>query len=451
MSIADRFARIEALNPRLNAFTDLMHPRNRARGIRGRVGHEPRDSATPALRSAASGDAAALEGKTFAFKNLYDFAGLTTRAGSIILADNPPATEDAAAVASMIAARAIPLGATNMDEFAFGFTTENSHAGPACNPHDLTRTAGGSSGGSAAAVAAGLVDLALGTDTNGSVRVPASFCGVFGLKPTYGRLSRRGVFPFSTSLDHVGLFARSTAGLAAGYDALQGRDPLDPMQADRPPEPVGALQAKQLRIAILGGHFAQYAGEAAQEALQAAATALQATDTVELPLASAARAAGALITYAEAGELHRQRLQTDRHRLDPLIRYRLTAAALTPAQWYLQAQCTRRLFKQQVDSLFESYDLLLAPATPFPALTIGTETVKLGGEIIAARSAAGIMTQPLTPAGVPIAVASLWPAKGQGLPVGVQLIARPWREADALAAAFVLEQSGVVKAPIAAL
>ena len=440
MTIDAHLARIAAANHRLNAFTDLVDR-----------GWESRDGAAPARPAAEAGDALPLDGLTFAFKNLYDFAGLTTRAGSAILADNPPATEDAAAVASLIAAGAQPLGATNMDEFAFGFTTENSHAGPARNPHDLSRSAGGSSGGSAAAVAAGLADLALGTDTNGSIRVPASFCGVFGLKPTYGRLSRRGVFPFSTSLDPVGLFTRSAQQLAAGYDALQGRDPRDPMQADRPPEPVGALQARPLRAAVLGGHFARYAGEAATDAVAAAAEALQAAGTAELPLASAARAAGALITYAEAGELHRERLKTGRHRVDPLIRYRLTAAAMTPAQWYLQAQRTRRLFKQQVDALFADYDLLIAPATPFPALTIGTETAELAGETIPARSAAGIMTQPLTPTGVPIAVAPLWPGKGQGLPVGVQLIARPWREADALTAAFMLEQAGIAKAPIAAI
>ena len=428
MSLEQAFGRIAALNGQLNAFTDLT-----------------RESA------AAEQENGPLAGMTFAFKNLYDFAGLTTCAGSVILADNPPAIEHAAAVASLINAGAAPLGATNMDEFAFGFTTENSHAGPARNPHDISRVAGGSSGGSAAAVAAGLVDLALGTDTNGSIRVPASFCGVFGLKPTYGRLSRRGVFPFSTSLDHVGLFARSAAELAAGYDALQGRDPRDPMQADRQPELVGELSKKPLRIAKLGGHFGKYAGEAAVEAVSAAAGALGAQETVELPLAAAGRAAGALITYAEAGELHRERLKSDRHRLDPLIRYRLTAAALTPAQWYLQAQRVRRMLKQQIDSLFATYDLLIAPATPFPARTIGTETVELGRETIPARSAAGIMTQPLTPTGVPIAVVPLWPLAGEGLPVGVQLIAKPWCEADALAAAFMLEQAGIAKAPIAKL
>ena len=340
MSVDAHLARIAGANGKLNAFTDL----------------------TPGRAKSATGQGP-LAGKTLAFKNLYDFAGLTTRAGSAILADNPPATEDSAAVASMIAAGAVPLGATNMDEFASGFTTENSHVGPTRNPHDLGRSAGGSSGGSAAAVAAGLVDLALGTDTNGSIRVPASFCGVFGLKPTYGRLSRRGVFPFSTSLDHVGLFARSTAAVAAGYDALQGRDPRDPMQADRQPEPVGQPAARPLRMAILGGHFSRYAEAPASEALAMAAAILGVAETVELPLASSGRAAGALITAAEAGELHRERVKTDRHRIDPIIRYRTTAATLVPAQWYIRAQRTRRLLKQQIDALFERFDVLLAPAT----------------------------------------------------------------------------------------
>jgi 1-carboxybiuret hydrolase len=430
MTLDEAFARIGALNPRLNAFTDLTRER----------------------AAAVSEGRGPLAGKTFAFKNLFDFAGLTTRAGSVILAKNPPATEDAAAVTSLISSGAVPLGATNMDEFASGFTTENSHFGVTRNPQDLARSAGGSSGGSAAAVAAGLVDVALGTDTNGSVRVPASFCGIFGLKPTYGRLSRRGVFPFSTSLDHVGLFARSVAELAAAYDACQGRDPRDPKQADRPAETAGKpAPANGLRVAVLGGHFERYTEEPARQAAAAVAEVLGASEQVELPIASAARAAGAIITSAEAGELHRRRLQTDRDRFDPIIRHRMTAATLVPAQWYLRAQRVRQLLKQQMDALFERYDLLIAPATPFPALPLGMDIAELGGETLPARSAAGIMTQPLTPAGVPIAVAPLWPEAAGGLPVGVQLIARPWREADALAAAALLEQAGIAKAPIASL
>ena len=178
----------------------------------------------------------------FAVKNLFDIEGVTTLAGSIIDADLPAAGEDAVAVAKLKAAGAVLVGALNMDEFAYGFVTENAHYGPTRNPHDPARIAGGSSGGSAAAVAAGFVPLSLGSDTNGSIRVPASFCGVYGLKPTFGRLSRRGVRPFVHSLDHVGPFAGTVRDLAAAYDALQGHDAGDPVSADRAVEPA-ALDA----------------------------------------------------------------------------------------------------------------------------------------------------------------------------------------------------------------
>ena len=171
ISVADALERIEADDERFNCFTAVY-----------------RDQAL-----AAANVSGPLAGVPFAVKDLYDVAGRTTRAGSKIYADNPPAARDATAIARLKAAGAVLVGATNMDEFAFGFTTENPHNGPTRNPRDPARSAGGSSGGSAAAVAAGMVPLALGSDTNGSVRVPAALCGVYGLKPTYGRLSRAGV------------------------------------------------------------------------------------------------------------------------------------------------------------------------------------------------------------------------------------------------------------------
>ena len=185
-------------------------------------------------------DPGPLAGVPFAVKNLFDIKGIPTLAGSIIRAKAPPPEKDATAVESLNAAGAVLLGALNMDEFAYGFTTENSHYGTTRNPHDLTCVAGGSSGGSAAAVAAGMVPLTLGSDTNGSIRVPSSFCGIFGLKPTYGRLSRHGAFLFVSSLDHVGPFARSVEDLASAYDVLQGSDPNDPVCTERQPEPCSA-------------------------------------------------------------------------------------------------------------------------------------------------------------------------------------------------------------------
>lgn len=165
-----------------------------------------------------------LAGLPYAVKNLFDIEGITTLSGSKINRDLPAAREDAVLVQRLQSAGAILVGALNMDEYAYGFTTENTHYGPTRNPHDTTRIAGGSSGGSGAAVAARQVPLTLGSDTNGSIRVPASLCGIWGLKPTFGRLSRRGTYPFVHSLDHLGPLADSVECLALAYDAMQGPD-----------------------------------------------------------------------------------------------------------------------------------------------------------------------------------------------------------------------------------
>ncbi|HEV7915356.1 MAG TPA: amidase family protein, partial [Albitalea sp.] len=208
-------ARIEITDARVNAFTDGTFERaqREARAI------DTRRSKGEALPP--------LAGMPYAVKNLFDIEGLTTRAGSKVRNGEPAATADAVLVQRLRAAGAVLVGALNMDEFAYGFTTENSHHGATRNPRDLTRIAGGSSGGCSAAVASGQVPVSLGSDTNGSIRVPSSLCGVFGLKPTFGRLTRRGSFPFVASIDHLGPFARTVEDLAATYDVLQGPDPAD--------------------------------------------------------------------------------------------------------------------------------------------------------------------------------------------------------------------------------
>ena len=210
-------ARIAARDPAINAFTRVLTEQALA------------DADRVDATIAAGRDPGPLAGMPFAVKNLFDVAGLTTLAGSRINASRPPAARDAFAVAAIQRAGGVLVGALNMDEYAYGFTTENSHYGPTRNPHDPTRVAGGSSGGSGAAVGAGLVPLALGSDTNGSIRVPAALCGVFGLKPTYGRLSRTGSALFAASLDHVGPLGRSVRDVAATYDVMQGSDPRPPM------------------------------------------------------------------------------------------------------------------------------------------------------------------------------------------------------------------------------
>src|SRR4029077_6073244 len=218
-------ARIVARDPALNSFTAVT------------TGRALDDARAIDAALARGDDPGPLAGAPFAVKNLFDVEGLVTIAGSKIDCERSPAIADATIVRRLAAAGAVLVGALNMDEYAYGFTTENTHYGPAHNPHDPARVAGGSSGGSGAAVGGGLVPLALGSDTNGSIRVPASLCGIFGLKPTYGRLSRAGARLFAASLDHVGPPAGSVGRPAAAYDAMQGPDPSDPACAGRAVEP----------------------------------------------------------------------------------------------------------------------------------------------------------------------------------------------------------------------
>jgi AtzE family amidohydrolase len=434
-------ARIEARDPYLNCFTAATFER------------ASREATAIDEMRARGQPLPPLAGVPYAVKNLFDIAGLVTLAGGKVNAGNAPAVADAPLVARMRSAGAVLVGALNMDEHAYGFTTENSHYGTTRNPHDRARVAGGSSGGSAAAVAAGLVPLTLGSDTSGSIRVPASFCGVFGLKPTYGRLPRSGTFPFVHSLDHLGPFASTVIDLAAVYDALQGPYPGDPACAQRAVEPVSAALTLPhgIRIGILGGWFHEWADPAARRAVQLAASALGATRTVELKGAEAARAAAFIITGAEGGALHRARLITQFDAYEPLSRARLVAGSLIPASWVVQAQRVRRqVFREALD-LLDHFDLLIAAATPVVAPRIGTETLLVNGRSVPARAGLGVLTQPISCIGLPVCTAPLWPGDGDaalqtgGLPLGVQLIGAPWREDICLAAAQALERAGVAE------
>jgi AtzE family amidohydrolase len=428
-------ARIAATDPQLNCFTAVLGERARA------------DARAIDARRARGEPLPPLAGVPFAVKNLFDVAGEVTLAGSAINRERAPAAADADVVARLRAAGAVLVGATNMDEYAFGFTTENTHFGPTRNPHDAARVAGGSSGGSAAAVAGGLVPVALGTDTNGSIRVPASLCGVYGLKPTYGRLSRRGVFPFAASLDHVGAFARSVADLALAYDAMQGADPLDPAQSMRAVEPVsGALAegAGGLRPARLGGWFERYADADARAAVERVAQALGVSREVTLPEVDRARAAAMLITSAEGANLHRTSLRSRAAAFDPRTRDRFLAGALVPADWVIQAQRLRSWFRARVLESFAGVDLLIAAATPCTAPRIGQATVEVNGETLPMGPSMGLLTQPISFVGLPVLTV---PVRRPGrLPIGVQLVAAPWREAIAFRAAASLERAGIVGA-----
>jgi amidase/aspartyl-tRNA(Asn)/glutamyl-tRNA(Gln) amidotransferase subunit A len=437
-------ARIAATDTRINAFTDVTAQR--------------------ALQAAAALDARLAIGDTtakglpllgvpFAVKNLFDVAGITTLAGSKIERGKPVATQDGPLLARLQAAGAVLVGALNMDEYAYGFTTENTHEGACHNPHDLTRVAGGSSGGSGAAVAAGQVPVTLGSDTNGSIRVPSSLCGVFGLKPTYGRLPRNGSYPFVASLDHLGPFARNALDLALVYDAMQGFDAHDPGCVARPVEPTAetlGLSVNGLRIATLGGYFHDNAGPEARAVVARVAHALGVTRTVELPEVARARAAAFIISNAEGGALHLPDLRTRAADFEPLSRDRFLAGALLPAAWVQHAQRVRRWFALRAAELFEEVDVLLAPATPCAATEIGAEWIEINGQRLPARPSMGLLTQPISCIGLPVCAVPVWGCADH-LPIGVQVIAAPWREDLALRLAHRLQTLGIAASPVAAL
>ena len=431
--------RIKQRNPTWNAYTEVT--RERALAEAGAVD----------VARARGERLGPLAGVPYAVKNLFDIVGLTTLAGSKINRDRAPASADATAIQRLRAAGAVLTGALNMDEYAYGFSTENTHYGPSRNPHDLSRVAGGSSGGSAAAVAAGLVPFALGTDTNGSIRVPASLCGLFGLKPTYGRLSRAGGHLFVGSLDHIGPLARTSEDLALAYDAMQGPDAADPVCAQRATAPVQGqlgLGIDGLRIAVADGYFARPMADEARSAVAAVARALAATARIDIPEAGRGRAAAFLMTAIEGSLLHLPDLKTRPAEFDPIIRDRMLAGALAPAQWLWQSHRVRRYVRDQAIRVFEQCDLIIAPCTPMSAPAIGTEFITLEGEKMLARPNLGLFTQPISFLGWPVAAVPV--AGVSALPIGVQLIAAPWREDLCLRVAAHLERLGIAAAPVAA-
>ncbi|AMN40681.1 AtzE family amidohydrolase [Rhodoplanes sp. Z2-YC6860] len=427
--------RIKSLNKTLNAFTDVTAGRARAKA-----------QALDKARSEGQ-PLGPLAGVPFAVKNLFDVEGLPTRAGSKINRKHKPAGRDATLIERLEAAGAVLVGALNMGEYAYDFTGENVHDGNAHNPHDIAHMTGGSSSGSGGAVAGGLVPLALGSDTNGSIRVPSSFCGIFGLKPTYGRLSRARSFPFVASFDHLGPFARTTKDLALAYDVMQGPDADDAACADRPVEaalPTLNHGIDGLRIAVAGGYFRKGASAETREAMKLVTKALGVTREIEIPEAERARSAAYVITATEGAALHLERLRKQARDFDPAVRDRLIAGALVPAALVNQAQKFRRWYRGEVLKLFGEVDIILAPATPTTAPKIGQQTFVLDGVEMLLRPNIGVYTQPISFIGLPVVAA---PIPLSPLPIGVQIIAAPWREDLALRVAEKLEQSGVAVAP----
>lgn len=422
-------ARIDASNGTVNAFSAVLAERALARADR--------------VDRAGEVAAGPLAGVPFAVKNLFDIEGHTTLAGAKLTADDAPAGSDADLVARLEEAGAICVGALHMGEFAYDFTGENAHYGPCRNPHDPARMTGGSSSGSGAAVAAGMVSLTLGSDTNGSLRVPASLCGVFSLKPTYGRLSRGGTYPFVDSLDHLGPMARTARDLAAAYDVLQGPSGRDHALAKRPVEPVSDHigGGGKLRVGVLRGWFEAQPGP---EAIARRDRVLEAFDDcrdVTVEGVAAGRAAAYLITNAESSAWHLPRLRRAAGDFDPDTRDRFLAGALLPAAWLAKAQRVRRWWLEQLRAAFDGVDVLVCPATPFSAPKIGQKTIELAGREVLLRPNLGLLAQPFSAVGLPVVTVPVF-APGEA-PIGVQIVAPPWREDRALAAARHLAEAGI--------
>ncbi|NET72499.1 MAG: AtzE family amidohydrolase [Sphaerospermopsis sp. SIO1G2] len=421
--------KIATNNHQLNCFTNITRETALA------------DAAKIDQKIAQGENTGILSGVPFAVKNLFDIAGITTLAGAKINANNLPATQDATAITKLKKAGAVLVGALNMDEYAYGFVTENAHYGATHNPHDLKRIAGGSSGGSAAAVVGDLVSFSLGSDTNGSIRVPASLCGVFGFKPTYGRLSRTGVKLFSASLDHIGHFANSVRDIAAIFDILQGEDHQDPVCTKRPPVlclPQINNDISNLKIAIADDYFLQTAESQVLKAVETVANTLNVQEYITIPEAKIARAAAFIITACEGANLHLEQLKTRPQDFDFATRDRFLAGALIPNSWYIQAQRFRRWYRDQVRELFTKVDIIIAPTTPITAPLIGQEKMILDGKEILIRPHLGLFTQPLSFIGLPVLSIPIYPENS--LPVGVQLIAAPYNEALILQVAAELER-----------
>jgi aspartyl-tRNA(Asn)/glutamyl-tRNA(Gln) amidotransferase subunit A len=410
------------------------------------------DSALQAARAAeaalmAGGPVGPLHGVPYALKDLYDTAGVRTTGGSRIFADRvPPA--DATVVRRLADAGAILLGKLNMVEFAYGPEGLNSHYGHPRNPWDTAthRMAGGSSSGSAVAVAAGLAPGALGSDTGGSIRIPAALCGITGLKPTYGRVSRAGVLPLAWSMDHVGPMTRTAADGALLLGVMAGYDPADPSTSVLPvPDYLAALSGdvRGLRVGLLRGFFLEGATPAVRAAVEAAAVTLAGAgavvDEVKLERMDLAAAGSLAIVGAEALAYHAERLRTRAAEYDPDIARRLRVSAFIGGAHYVRAQQVRVLVRDEVDAALARRDVLLAPSTPMVAPAVDERQAVLGDGPSDIRSALIRFTRPFNFSGHPACAVPCGVTEG-GLPIGLQLVGRPFDEATVLRVADAFQR-----------
>lgn len=381
---------------------------------------------------AAGGWRGPLHGVPVAIKDLLDLAGTPTTAGSKLL-DGGPRDRDAAAVERLRRAGAIVVGKTRLAEFAYSPGSNNPHYGPTRNPHDATRDAGGSSSGSGAAVAAGMVFAALGSDTGGSVRIPAALCGIVGLKPTFGRVSLAGAVPLAWSLDHVGPMTRTVRDAALLLEAIAGHDPDDPRTGVLPvPDTSEALSlgVRGLRIGVLGDdgeHEPLGTSEAEQTwrtGLDALAGAGATLVSVDLPVLASLRVVNGAVCAMEAAAFHRPMLRTRSKDYGEFARLRLLSAHAYAPGAFIRAQQVRAAGRREFEERCRGFDLLSTPTMPGPAPRLGVP-------------ASTRFTAPFNLLGWP-AISVPVGRTAEGLPLGLQLVGRPWEEATVLRAAVVV-------------
>jgi len=420
--------RIEQLEGRLNAFITVD-------------GDAAMTAASEAADEIAKGGAhGPLHGIPIALKDIFGVAGVRMTAGSKILSENV-ASEDAEATARLKAAGAVVLGKLNLHEFAFGATGVNPHYGAARNPWDLERITGGSSSGSGASVAAGECAAALGTDTGGSIRIPASLCGIVGLKPTYGRVSKRGVLPLSWSLDHVGPMTRTVEDAAIVLQAIAGRDADDASTVGEPvPDYMQMLRqgVQGLRIGIAKEFFFENLHPEVESAVRSAIGLLgeMGADLTEadVPLISDIPGGVTAIMLPEALAYHQKWMSERPDDYGDDVRYRLELGATFLAVHYVQAQRFREMaVAAWREEVFPKVDLIVTPTTPITARPIEEGDLQVTFNLIR-------FTNPLNFLGVP-AISIPCGFTGEGLPVGLQLVGRWWDEASVLRAAYAYEQA----------
>ncbi len=390
-----------------------------------------------------------LHGIPLALKDLFETAGVRTTAGSSFWAEYVTET-DAAAVQKLRAAGAVLLGKLNMHEIALGVTNENPHFGDTCNPHNLQCISGGSSGGAGAALAAGLCLGALGSDTGGSIRIPASLCGVVGLKPTRGRVSLRGVIPLSWNLDHAGPMARCVRDVALLLQAIAGYDPEDPWSEDVPVDDYLARLddgVQGWRVALAGDEYfttSEIVDPEVAAAVQQAGQVFEGlgaqVEVVHFLNARDAAAANGLMTMADAAAFHRERMAESPQQFGPDVLGRLRRGASFTSSEYSLARRTQAVLKHQFVQFLDGqagdrpYDLLLTPATPITAPGRGSADAAERANLLTR------FTSPFNLTGLP-ALAMPCGLSRSGLPLGLQIVARPWAEARLLRAAQAYEKA----------